>query len=86
MANNINSKWNYYESFILKSMAKLFVVRHNQPKDIPFKKSPSVKLVSGPKYQNTKYLTACVIVICFSTLYYGLCLSMISAINAKILK
>lgn len=66
-------------------MAKIFVVRHKQPKDIPFKNSPNVKLVEGPKYQNTKYLTLIVIIICFSTLYYGLCLSMISAISPKIL-
>jgi len=37
------------------------------------------------KYQRTAHLTAIVIIICMSSLYYGTCLSMISAINRKIL-
>lgn len=61
------------------------MVRHKQPKDVPFTKSASAKEVKGKTYQNTCQLTCIVVVICMSTLYYGLCLSMISAVNAKVL-
>lgn len=66
-------------------MVSIFLVRHKQPKDAPFTKSVPVHTVKGKTYQNTCQLTAIVVIICMSTLYYGLCLSMISAINPKAL-
>lgn len=64
-------------------MVSIFVVRHKQPKDVPFTKSISAKEVQGRTYQNTCKLTTLVVIICMSTLYYGLCLSMISAVSRK---
>lgn len=66
-------------------MVNIFVVRHKQPKDIPFTKSPSNKNIVGAKYQNTCKLTTIVVIICMSTLYYGLCLSMISAVSSPVI-
>lgn len=67
-------------------MVNIFVVRHKQPQDVPFTRSQSYHSIKHDKYQNTGKLTSIVILICMSTLYYGLCLSMISAINSTILK
>jgi hypothetical protein len=67
-------------------MTAIFLVKHKQPKDVPFTKTASTKDFSGVKYQNTCKLTVIVVIICMSTLYYGLCLSMISAVNAKAYK
>lgn len=67
-------------------MVSIFVVRHKQPKDVPFTKSATAKDIQGRKYQNTLKLTMLVVVICMSTLYYGLCLSMISAVSPKAYK
>lgn len=66
-------------------MVNIFLVRHKQPKDVPFTKSASAKEFQGRTYQNTCKLTTMVVIICMSTLYYGLCLSMISAVSAKAL-
>lgn len=73
--------------FKKKEMVKvLFPVKHRQPEDVPFEKSKSSKDIQTVKYQNVGHLTAIVISICFSTFYYGLCLSMSSAVPAKIYK
>ena len=55
-----------------------------QPKDIPFKKSEASQKYIGVRYQNNNYLTAIVITICFSAIYYGYCLSLVSAVNHDI--
>lgn len=54
-----------------------------QPKDVPFKQSPTSQKYIGQRYQNTNHLTILVICICFATFYYGYCLSFISAISLK---
>lgn len=63
-------------------MVNVFLVRHKQPKDLPFQKSPSAQLFADKKYYNVCKLTTLVFLICMSTLYYGLCLSMISAVSS----
>lgn len=67
-------------------MTNLFPVRHRQPEDVPFQKSQSTKEIKDVTYQNVCHLTFIVIAICMSTLYYGLCLSMSSAVPASIYK
>lgn len=66
-------------------MVNIFLVRHKQPKDVPFTKSPSTKTITTVKYKDTCKLTTMVALICMSTLYYGLCLSMISAVSAGVI-
>lgn len=64
-------------------MGSIFVVKHKQPKDIVFKKSGTHEEMKTPKYKNTAKLTFMVIVICISTMYYGFCLNMISAVSSQ---
>lgn len=52
-----------------------------QPKDVPFTRSEASQKYIGVRYQNNGYLTAIVIFICFSAIYYGYCLSFISAVG-----
>ena len=66
-------------------MGFCFQVRHKQPEDVPFRKPTTETHIELIKYQNTGKLTFLVVVICMSSLYYGTCLSMVSAINRDIL-
>jgi hypothetical protein len=61
-------------------MDQCLSVGEGQPKDIPFTRSENSQKYIGVRYQNNNYLTAIVVFICFSAIYYGYCLSFVSAI------
>jgi hypothetical protein len=65
-------------------MGNLFKVQYQQPKDVPFEKSLENQTIHKTKYQNVGHLTLIVMLICMSTFYYGITLSMTSAITSKV--
>jgi hypothetical protein len=67
-------------------MGNLFKVKYQQPKDVPFEKSIENQGIKKDQYQNVGHLTVIVIFICMSAFYYGITLSMTSAITSAVYK
>jgi hypothetical protein len=67
-------------------MGNIFQLKYQQPKDVPFEKRDANADKTKKKYQNVGKLTAIVSCICMGAFYYGITLSMTSAVSSAVYK
>jgi predicted MFS family arabinose efflux permease len=67
-------------------MGNIFQLKYQQPKDVPFEKREAALEIGKKKYQNVGKLTAIVACICMGAFYYGITLSMSSAVSSNVYK